>query len=252
MQAEHEPVFSPAVIIVDSDADLAECAAREVAAVLRTRPAAVLGLPTGRTPCGLYARLAAMQRRGEIDLSRITGFLIDELIGLGADDPHSFAAFIKAHFSDPAGLAPAQVQAPDGLAADPEAEAGRYAAAIAAAGGLDLALLGIGPNGHIGLNEPGSPLTAPVRVAELAPETRARYAAQFGGEDAVPQRGITMGIGTLRAARRLVLLAAGAAKAAAVHAMLHAPISPAVPATAIRRHPAAVVIVDRAAYAAGG
>ena len=222
-------------------------AAELVAALLAARPAAVLALPVGATPRPVFAELRARHRAGGLSFARATAFSLDEYVGIPRDDPRSFHNTLRDQLYDHVDLAAARRHAPDGAAADLDAAAAGYEQAIADAGGIDLALLGIGGNGHIAFNEPGSPFASRTRVVELAPETRAGAAAAFGGADVVPTHALTIGIATILAARRCVLLAHGAGKAAIVARALEGPIGPDVPASALRLHADATVILDAAA-----
>lgn len=232
-------------IVICPDADRAETlTAAIVAARVAENPECVLGLPTGRTMIGVYARLAA----GEVSLRRVTTFNLDEYVGLGAGDPQSFAAYMARHFVEPTGIDPARVHLPDGRASDLAAEAARYEAAIAAAGGIDLQLLGIGRTGHIGFNEPMSSLNSRTRDKLLTPETREQNAGDFGGNaDAVPARALTMGVGTILEAKEVVLLAVGEAKADVIRRTLEGPVTAQVTATALQFHNACTIVLDEAA-----
>lgn len=238
------------LIIVESPAQMARLAADRLAAQLAHRPDSVLGLPTGDTPLALYRELVRRQRRGELDLSRATTFNLDEYLGLGPDHPTSYAHYMRRHLFAPAGMDSRRTHLPDGTAADPHAEAERYEAAIRAAGGIDLQLLGIGVNGHIGFNEPGSPLDSRTRVVELCATTRSANRRHFPCGEAPPTHAITLGIATILEARRLLLLATGSAKATALRAALQGPISAGLPASVLQRHPACVAILDAAAATA--
>lgn len=236
-------------VVADQRALAVEAAAR-VAAAVRATPALVLGLPTGRTPVALYRELAALAAAGRVDLSRVRTFNLDEFVGLGAHDPRSYRAFMQAHLFGPAGIPPARVHFLDGLAADLEAECVRYEREIAAAGGLDLLLLGIGANGHVGFNEPGAGLHARTHVAELHEETRRANASLFGGDlEAVPRRALSMGMATILGARRIILLATGGEKADAVQRAVEGLVTTEVPASFLQLHPAVTWLVDEAAAA---
>ena len=234
------------VQVVESYAALSQQAAGVVADLVRRKPAAVLGLPTGSTPEGLYALLPACG----VSFAQVKTFNLDEYVGLPPEHPQSYHAWMERHLFSRVDLRPEHIHLPDGMAPDPVAECRRYEACIAVAGGLDLVLLGLGPNGHIGFNEPGTPWDAPTRPVDLAPATRRANARFFGTQAAVPQRALTMGIGTILSARRILLLAAGARKAAVVQRLLSETPSPALPASALFSHPDATLLLDRAA--AGG
>lgn len=234
--------------IFDGEQDLAAAAARLVADTVRARPAAVLGLPTGRTPVELYGALVALVEAGRLDLSAVTTFNLDEFVGLSSDDPRGYRAFMDRHLFGPAGIRDGQVRFLDGSADDLEAECARYERAIDAAGGIDLQLLGIGVNGHIGFNEPADGLHARTHVAVLHDETRRANAALFGGvTDAVPVRALSMGMATILGARAIVVLATGAEKAAVVRQAIEGPVTTAVPASFLQLHSAVTWLVDEAA-----
>ena len=189
-------------------------------------------------------------RRG-LDWSRVRTFNLDEFQGLSPEHPSSFRTYMDQHLFGALGLRPAQIGFLRGDAADPAAECARYEQAIAAAGGIDLLVCGLGTNGHIAFNEPGPLLWGPTHVAALLPETRASSAALFGGELArVPTHALTMGMRTILRARRVLVLATGTAKAAAVAAMHHGPLTTMLPASWLQVHPAVDVLLDPAAAAA--
>jgi glucosamine-6-phosphate deaminase len=239
----------PDVVVLPDAAAVAARAAERIAALVAERPGAVLGLATGATMLPVYARLAEIFAEGALSLGQARSFNLDEYVGLGADDPASFAAFMRENLVARTDLEPARAHLPDGTAADPEAEARRYEAAIAAAGGIDLQLLGLGRNGHVAFNEPGSDRASRTRVVALAPETRAANAAAFEGH-AVPDRAITVGIATILEARSLLLVATGRAKAGALAAALDGPVGPGCPGSWLRTHPCLTVLCDRAAASA--
>ncbi len=231
------------VEVVSSYAALSERAATLVADLIRQRPDAVLALPTGNTPVGLYAALA----RSGLSFARVRTFNLDEYLGLPRSHPHSLGTWMQQHLFSRVDLDPGHIYIFDGTAADPVAESARYEAAIAAAGGLDLAVLGIGTNGHIGFNEPGSPFAARTRPVTLAESSRAAQAGSFGSPAAVPPTALTMGIGTLLEARRILLLAAGEDKAAIIRRLLTEPPGEALPASALHGHPDCTLLLDAAA-----
>jgi glucosamine-6-phosphate deaminase len=234
------------VILPDADA-VARAAADRVAAVVRRRADAVLGLATGSSPTGIYAELARRVAAEELDLSAVTAFALDEYVGLPAGHPESYAAVLDRLVVRPLGLRPERVHVPDGRAADLEAAAEEYDRAIAAAGGIDLQLLGIGANGHIGFNEPTSSFASRTRIKTLAPRTRADNARFFASPDEVPTHCLTQGLGTILEAGRLLLVAQGEAKADAVAAAVEGPLAAVCPASALQLHPRATVLVDEAA-----
>lgn len=241
------------VIIVESAAEVAQFAADQMAATIRERRAAggaaVLGLATGSSPLGCYETLAEMVRAGDLDTTGVAGFALDEYVGLEYSHPESYHAVIQRSVTEPLGLDEARVHVPDGLAEDLDAACQTYERAIADAGGVDLQLLGIGTNGHIGFNEPTSSLVSRTRVKTLTKQTREDNARFFATPDEVPVHSVTQGIGTILDARRLLLLAHGEAKADAIACMVEGPLSSVCPASALQMHADATVVIDRAAAA---
>ena len=238
------------VVICDSPAAGARLVADAVAELVARRPSAVLGLATGGTPEPVYDELARRHRAGAIDLSQVSAFLLDEYLGLPASDPAAYWQVIQRQVVAPLGIAPDRVHGLDGTTGDPPRACAEYEAAIAAAGGVDVQLLGIGTDGHIGFNEPGSSLGSRTRIKTLTDQTRHDNARFFGGDvEAVPRHVLTQGIGTIREARHLMLLAWGEGKADAVGRCVEGPITASVPATALQLHPHATVVADRPAAA---
>jgi glucosamine-6-phosphate deaminase len=235
------------VILPDAEA-VGIAAAARIAAVVARKSEAVLGLSTGSSPLSTYGALGDLVRRGEIDLSRAYGFALDEYVGVTPDSPQSYAATIAHDVTVPLGMDPARVRTPPGSAEDLVAACAAYEQAIADAGGVDVQLLGIGANGHIGFNEPTSSFASRTRIKTLAPRTREDNARFFGGDlEAVPLHCITQGLGTILDARRLLLVAHGEAKADAVAKSVEGPLSAMVPGSALQLHPAATVLLDEAA-----
>lgn len=228
-------------VLLNADA-VARAAADFVSRASVLRPELSLALPTGRTPLALYAELRARHQRGELDLSRARAFNLDELV-LPREDPRTFRAFMERHAWERIGLRREHCQLPDGAAPDLEAECRRYEDAIAAAGGLDLAILGVGVDGHVAYNMPG-PVTLATHVVRLADGLAA--ALEVPPED-WPLRAITMGLGTIRAARAVLLLATGATKANAIAALRRGEDDPEWPCTFLAGHPALTVLLDPAA-----
>lgn len=232
------------VDVLDGPTPVAEAASEAVAELVESRPEAVIGWPTGRTPIPLYDELARRYAEGSIDLSRTVGFNLDELL-LPADDPGSFAAYMWRHAWERIGLDRSRCDIPR-ADADPETECRRYDAAIEAAGGLDLAVLGLGTDGHVAYNLPGPPV-AGTHVVEV-PE---KVADDLGIEAAArPLRAISMGLRPIREARRLLVMATGEHKRRAVRALVEGPETPAWPCSLLRDHADLTLLVDRAA--AGG
>ncbi|HMF43701.1 MAG TPA: glucosamine-6-phosphate deaminase [Polyangia bacterium] len=221
-------------------------AAEIVAEVLAAKPDAVLALPAGNTPRPVYAELARRHREEGLSFVRALAFALDEYAGIGPEHRASFARFLDDELYRHIDLPRAHAHAPHATATDLDGACLRYERGIEAAGGLDLCLLGIGGNGHIAFNEPGSPFDSRTRVVELAEESRAGATGAFGA-DPVPAFALTIGIATILSARRCVLLATGAAKAGVVAAAIESAPAPALPASALQLHPGATVILDAAA-----
>ncbi len=208
-----------------------------------------LGVATGGTPLLLYRELARRSASGAIDLRAGILVALDEYIGLGRDDPHSYAAYIQDTIAEPLGVDAPDVLVPNGLA-EPDLEAAALEDAIVAVGGIDVQIAGIGANGHLGFNEPGSTFDSVSRTVTLSSQTRSDNARFFGGRiEDVPTRAITQGLGTITRARSIVLLARGSHKAEPLAAALRGPVSTDVPASILRSHPNVTVIADRAAAA---
>ncbi len=229
------------VIIRPSRESAVALVARLIEERLRAKPDLVLGLATGRTMERVYARLA----ESGASFARCTTFNLDEYIGLGKDDPNSYAHYMAEHLFAKVDVDLANTHLPDGTADDLRAAAQDYEDRIAAAGGIDVQLLGIGEAGHIGFNEPLSAIMSRTRDKTLTPLTRQQNAEMFGGDpDAVPKRALTMGVGTILEARELILLASGPAKADIVARAVEGPITASVSASAIQLHRNCKVIVD--------
>ena len=220
-----------------------------LARTLRRTPASVLGLPTGRTPVPLYAELARLYRAGRVDFGRATTFNLDEFVGLGPRDPQSYYAFMRQHLFSHVNLAPERIEFLNGRARNWRQEAARYERRLAASGGLDLVILGIGQNGHVGFNEPAPALEPQTHLVRLRPATRRANTWLFDHARDVPRHALSMGIGTILRARGIVLLATGRSKAAIVRRALEGPITTRVPASLLQLHPNVVVVLDRDAAA---
>jgi len=238
-------------IIIESSAEAAGIvAARVIAKLVKSKPDCVLGLATGSTPLGTYRELVRMHREEGLDFSRVTTFNLDEYVGLPPSHPQSYHAFMGENFFRHVNVDRSRTHIPHGMAADVPAECARYEAAIVAAGGIDLQLLGIGSDGHIGFNEPSSSLASRTRIKTLTERTRADNARFFGGDLAqVPFHCITMGVGTIMASREVLMLAFGAKKADAVAGAAEGPITAMNPASVLQMHPVAKCIVDEGAAA---
>jgi glucosamine-6-phosphate deaminase len=230
------------VVTLETEREVARAAALLVAAAARADPELVLGLPTGRTALPFYDALARLHQQGELDLSRVRAFNLDELL-LPASDPRSFRAYMEAHAWGRIGLDRARCAIPDSTAADAARECARYQAALASAGGFDLAVLGVGADGHVAYNLPGA-ARSEAHVVELP----AAVADALGVPPVErPLRALTVGLGTLLRARRLLLLATTPDKTAAVRALIEGPEDPQWPCTALRGHPQLEVLLTPAA-----
>src|SRR5919108_6621835 len=235
-------------VIIRPDAEAAaKLVARILAQELQANPHAVLGLATGRTMEQVYQHLVLLHRKHGLDFSLCKTFNLDEYVGLAPEDPHSFRHYMNEHLFRHVNIDPRNTHLPDGQAADLEAECRKYEADIARFGGIDLQLLGIGQAGHIGFNEPLSALKSRTRVKALAPLTLQQNAGLFGGEDKVPHRAITMGVGTILECRRCLLLATGAEKAEIIARAVEGPITSMISATALQLHARCTAVVDEAA-----
>lgn len=235
-------------VVIDAPERLAALAADAVDALVRRRPDAVLGLATGSSPLALYDELVARHRGGGLSFRRVRAFLLDEYVGLPEGHPESYRSVIDRELVSRVDLPSGAVRGPDGGAADLPAACAAYEAALRAAGGVDLQVLGVGTDGHLAFNEPGSSLASRTRVKTLTAQTRRDNARFFGGDpEAVPRHVLTQGLGTVLEARHLVLVATGRAKAEAVHHLVEGPVSAMWPATVLQLHPHVSVLVDEAA-----
>jgi glucosamine-6-phosphate deaminase len=235
------------VVIVQDAVAGGELVAETIAALLKRKPDALLGVATGSTPLPVYQALAAQVRASAVDASRARICQLDEYVGLPAGHPESYRSVVLREVVEPLGLTEESFMGPDGSAEDIAAACADYDRALAEAGGVDLQLLGIGTDGHIGFNEPCSSLASRTRIKTLTRQTREDNARFFDTPDEVPHHVITQGIGTILDARHLVLLATGEAKAEAVALAVEGPLSALVPASALQLHPHATVVVDEAA-----
>jgi glucosamine-6-phosphate deaminase len=235
------------VTVVETEAEVAAKAADILAETLEADPAAPVSLPTGSTPLGMYREILRRVSAGEMDISLMQLFLLDEYLGQTGDDEASLTNWLEAEFLRPAGLHDTVHYIP-AADPDPEAAAASYEAELAAVGGLRLAVLGLGPNGHIAFNEPGSAHDSRTRVVDLTPESRDQSSAYWEGRAEIPAQAMTMGVGTLLEADRIVLIVTGESKAEILRQALEDPMSADVPASWLRLAADRLeVIVDRAA-----
>jgi glucosamine-6-phosphate deaminase len=236
------------VIILKDSAEIGSVAADSIESLLAHKPEAVLGLATGSSPLSIYDELAARCASSRISFAKARGFTLDEYVGLPADHPERYRNVIDTVFTSRVDFAPGAVAGPDGHADDIPGACAQYEEAIRAAGGIDLQILGIGTDGHIGFNEPGSSLASRTRIKTLTHQTRMDNARFFGDDiNAVPSHCLTQGLGTIMAARHLVLVATGHNKAEAIHHLVEGPVSAMWPATIMQHHPHATVLIDDAA-----
>jgi glucosamine-6-phosphate deaminase len=235
------------VILVPSAEEVARRAARFVANLVRTKRPAVLGLATGSSPLGLYRELIRQHREEGLDFSEVTTFNLDEYVGLGATHPQSYRHFMQQNLFDAINIPPHRTHVPDGRTLDFANYGARYEQLIREAGGIDLQILGIGTDGHIAFNEPGSSLGSRTRVKTLAPETVRDNARFFGSEDLVPRLSITMGVGTILEAKTCLLVAMGESKAQAMRDTIEGPVTAQVTASALQLHRDVICVLDEAA-----
>jgi glucosamine-6-phosphate deaminase len=228
---------------VPDEESLARAAADVICDAVRAQPDALLAFPTGITPIHAYAEIAERVERGDADFSRATVFAVDEFTGVTAATPGTNTVFYRDHLTFPL----ATLHVPDPGAEDPEACIKAYARQLAGAGGIDLCVLGIGTNGHVAFNEPGSKRDSRARVIELAPTSRDAHAADFGSIEAVPDRAMTLGIADLLAARALLVLASGEHKASIVRDAIEGPETASIPASWLRTHHDLTWLLDEAA-----
>jgi glucosamine-6-phosphate deaminase len=238
------------ITVFENERVLARTLAVQIAASIGQRPGIVLGLATGRTPVRLYHELGSLHAHGQADFSRVTTFNLDEFAGIAADHPGSFRVFMQEHLFSRVNLPPERIGFLNGAAPDPDAECERYEHAIVAAGGIDLQILGIGTNGHIGFNEPGRALHARTHLVTLTPSTRRSNAGLFAGDPArVPSHALSMGMATILHARRIVMIATGKSKARCVERMVRGPLATRMPASFLQLHRDVELVADKAAAA---
>ena len=236
-------------VVVDRREEAEIALAREIVELVKARGRVVLGLATGKTPAGVYLELARLRTAERVDFGAVETFNLDEYLDLAPEDPRTFARWTGERVQAPLGIAAGKARMPGVSSSGMEEACAEYERRIRDAGGIDLQILGIGRNGHIAFNEPGSERSSRTREVELHPWTREDAASSFGGLDRVPKRAITMGVATILEARRLRVLAFGSRKREIVQRSLEEPIGPAVPATFLREHRDFVLWLDREAAA---
>lgn len=236
------------VAVFESEEEIGRVGAKRVARLLNSKPETVLGLATGSSPVPIYRELVDMYQTGEISFAQTRGFCLDEYVGLDEDHPEAYRNFIDRVFTSHVDFQPGAVRAPSTLGDNLKEAAADYEASIRAAGGVDLQILGIGVDGHIGFCEPGGPLNSRTHVVFLAEQTRRDNARFFEGDlTQVPRMGLTQGLGTILEARELLMVATGENKAEAVQAMVEGSVSAHWPSTVIQYHNDAIVLLDEAA-----
>ncbi len=235
------------LIVCKNYDDLSAAAAELVAGVIRENPTCVLGLATGSTPVGLYRGLIDRYNRGELDFSGVTSVNLDEYYPIAPDNDQSYRYFMNQNLFDHVNIDKAKTYVPDGLAADPDAACEAYEAIVARVGAADIQVLGIGQNGHIGFNEPADALEVKTHVTGLTESTIKANARFFASEADVPTKALTMGIGTILGAKRIVILASGASKQDAVAKLLAGKLDTSCPASMLNLHSDVTVICDEAA-----
>ena len=237
------------IITVKNYEEMSKMAAHILAAQVIAKPDSVLGLATGSTPIGIYDCLAEWCKNGEVDFSKAATVNLDEYRGLDHSNDQSYYYFMTDNLFRHINVPKENIHVLSGTAKDPAAECAAYDAAIDAAGGIDLQILGIGNNGHIAFNEPASTFAPTTHVVNLTESTIQANTRFFNNSDEVPRQALTMGIGSIMKARAIVIIATGAAKAEAVKAMLTGPVDPTCPASVLQLHPDVTVMLDEAAAA---
>lgn len=234
------------IVVVNNFDSMSEEVAKMVSAQIRGKPGSVLGLATGSSPMGVYKLLEEYYRRG-VDFSQVTTFNLDEYVGLSAEHPQSYRHYMEEHLFSKVNIGRDNSHVPNGMAADLEEECRRYEELIRRSGGIDLQLLGIGSNAHIGFNEPGTAFGSTTQVVDLAESTISDNARFFASLDEVPTQAISMGIKSIMHAKTIVLMANGGSKADAIFAAVRGPVTPEVPASVLQLHPSVTFVVDQAA-----
>ena len=238
------------IIAVKDYNELSRATASLIAAQVVSKPDSVLGLATGSSPIGTYQKLIEWYKAGALDFSACSSLNLDEYVGLTPDNDQSYAYFMRDRLFDHINIDLKNTNIPDGMNPDPAAECARYDALIHSLGGIDLQLLGIGPNGHIGFNEPGEAFSLGTQQIELTASTREANKRFFASLDDVPTHARTTGTREIMQARRVLLVASGANKAQAVKGLLSGPVTPHMPCSILQYHPDCIVVADEAALSA--
>lgn len=235
------------IIIQPTASDVGIIAAKIVANLVRNKPNAVLGLPTGATPLGMYEELIRMHQEENLDFSEVVTFNVDEYVGISPEHPFSYNYFMYKKFFNHVNIKPHHINIPDGRVRDIPKYCSEYERRIKEAGGIDIQIMGIGPDGHIGFNEPTSSLSSRTRIKTLTEETRKLNSRFFDSLDEVPSHCITMGIGTIMEAKECLLLAFGKNKAEAISLTVEGPVTAMVPSSILQFHKLTRIIIDEAA-----
>mgnify|MGYP000395440678 FL=1 len=235
------------IYVSDDYKDMSRKAANIVSAHVILNPACVLGLATGSTPIGMYKQLIDWYNKGDLDFSQVKSVNLDEYVGLAPTHDQSYRYFMQHNLFDHVNIDPANTNVPNGLASDPEAECERYNQVIRSMGGIDIQVLGMGHNGHIGFNEPGQAFELETHVVNLTDRTIEANARFFASKDEVPKRAITMGIKSIMQARQILVVVSGEDKADIVKKAFFGPVEPQVPASILQMHPNVVLCGDKAA-----
>ncbi|MEA4888488.1 MAG: glucosamine-6-phosphate deaminase [Clostridiaceae bacterium] len=236
--------------VFDNELQAGQAAALLIAAQIMAKPESVIGLATGSTPLQAYQELARLYQAGVLDWGRVTTFNLDEYLGVAPDHDQSYRNFMMRNLFSKVNMRPEAIHVPNGKAADPAAECLAYERDIRAAGGVDLQLLGLGRNGHIGFNEPASEFVPLTHVVDLTDDTIDANARFFSKAADVPKQALSMGIGTIMQARQVVMIVTGANKARAVRAMVQGAIDPQCQGSILQAHAHVTVLLDRPAAAA--
>lgn len=236
------------VIVCDNYEEMSEQGARIVASQLTLKPNSILGLATGSTPVGMYSRLGELYKEGKVDFSSVSSFNLDEYYPITPDNSQSYYYFMEENLFSKVNIDRANTHIPNGNSADPDEECRKYDEMIDKSAGVDLQILGIGQNGHIGFNEPDDALFVGTHVTELTESTIKANSRFFNSIDEVPTKALTMGIATIMKARKIIILANGKNKHNAVKELLNDKINTHVPATLLKVHPDVVLICDKEAY----
>lgn len=242
------PLHQPKVVVLEDSDQVGARAAEIIASTIRDNPHSILGLATGGSPIRTYRELVRMHRESELDFSAATSFNLDEYVGLDGGHPQSFRHFMDDNLFSKINIDLQKTHVPDGLATDVQTHCRQYEDEIRRSGGIELQLLGIGHNGHIAFNEPGSELDSRTREVSLTAETIEKNSRFFDSVDDVPRTAVTMGIGTILEAKRLLLIAYGSDKAEAIDKMIRQKPSLQCPASLLQYHPEVTVLVDKAAF----